>query len=72
MLVHVSPDGKDFVTITRSGMVYFVRDFERVSRGEALFSDITLLIDVGGPASNLSFEHDRVVITTVRIALSRQ
>lgn len=69
ILVHVSPDGKDFVAITRLGIAYFVRDFERVSRDEEVFSDITLRIDLGGPALNLSFEHDRVIITTVRNGL---
>lgn len=63
--VHVSPDGKDFVAITQVGIAYFVPNFERVMRGEASFSETALSIKFDGAATNLSFEYDRVVITTV-------
>ncbi|KAI5117611.1 hypothetical protein M0805_001211 [Coniferiporia weirii] len=60
--VHVSSSGRDFVAITWLGIAYFVRDFERVLRGECSFSEIALRIDMGAPAINLAFGHDRVVI----------
>ncbi|KAL5483535.1 hypothetical protein ACEPAI_8767 [Sanghuangporus weigelae] len=63
--VHVSPDGKDFVAITIFGIAYLVRDFERVFRGEATFSEIALRINMGTSALNLAFENDRIVIQTI-------
>ena len=64
--MHVSPSGEDFVGITALGILYMVKGFERVARGEAAFSDLTLRIDLGTPAHNLAFEHDRVLVQTVR------
>ena len=65
-LVHVSPGGKDFVAITQIGIAYFVPNFERVMRGETSFSETALRIKFDGAATNLSYEYDRVIITTVR------
>ncbi|EJD07887.1 uncharacterized protein FOMMEDRAFT_150476 [Fomitiporia mediterranea MF3/22] len=63
--VHVSADGKNFIAITVFGVGYFVRDFERVFRGEASISDVALRINLGTSALNLAFDHDRAIIQTI-------
>lgn len=54
------------MAVTVYGIAYFVRDFELAVRGETSLSKITLRINLGTSALNLAFEHDRVVISTVR------
>lgn len=65
--MHVSPSGKDFVGITALGVMYIVRDFERVSQGEVSFADVTLRIDLGYGAYNVAYEYDRIFVQTVRL-----
>ena len=69
-VVHVSEDGKHFAAITSLGFVFFVRDFERVARGEAAWSDVSLSLDIDVPASNLAFDHNRIVVVTVSSSIS--
>ena len=47
--------------------MYIVKDFERVSRGEASFGDVTLRIDLGYGAYNLAYDYDRIFVQTVRL-----
>lgn len=69
--VHVSPSGKDFAAINWQGILFLVRDFERVERGEASFSDIALRINLDSPLTCLAFEHGRVVVSTVSASCTR-
>ena len=47
--------------------MYIVKNFERVMRGEVSFSDVTLRIDLGIGAHNLAYDHDRILVQTVRL-----
>ncbi|TDL20554.1 hypothetical protein BD410DRAFT_366995 [Rickenella mellea] len=62
--VHVSPDGKDFAAIDLHGLVFLVKDFDRVIQGECTFSDVTVQIQLDGPATSLAFEYGRVAVKT--------
>ncbi|TDL20555.1 hypothetical protein BD410DRAFT_367015 [Rickenella mellea] len=62
--LHVSPDGKNFAASTWHGRVFLVKDFERVIRGECAFSEVTVQIQLDGPAKSLAFEYGRVAVTS--------
>ncbi len=65
--MHISPDGKNFAASTWHGCVFLVKGFERVIRGECTFSDVTVQIQLDGPAKSLAFEYGRVAVKSVRI-----
>jgi hypothetical protein len=68
-IAHVSRDGRDLVILTTSHRLVFIRDFERICRGE------TSLLDAGQVLGLLprdhcfyiAFEHGRVCVATVRV-----
>ncbi len=68
--MHVSRTGRSFAAITWTGMLFLVRDFERVlpssegSEPERCFSDedVTLVIEMRSPLTNLSFGDDGQVV----------
>ncbi|KZS89632.1 hypothetical protein SISNIDRAFT_489058 [Sistotremastrum niveocremeum HHB9708] len=62
--IHTSPDGKDFVAITHTGLVFYVENFERALRGEKSFDDIAYSVNVGSSVRNLSFDGGRIAIST--------
>jgi len=68
-IAHVSRDGRDLVIMATSYRIVFIRDFERICRGE------TSLLDAGQvlgllPSDHcfyIAFEHGRICVATVRV-----
>jgi hypothetical protein len=69
LIAHVSRDGRDLVVLTTRSRVIFIRDFERICRGEISLAHagqvLRLLPD--DPCFYLAFEHGRVCVATVCI-----
>ncbi len=71
-IAHVSRDGHDLVVFSDKRRVIFIRDFERICRGETSLEQAGLILDI--PPQDiccyLGFEHGRVCVATVRISRS--
>jgi hypothetical protein len=68
LLAHVSRDGRDLVIMTSRSHVLFIRDFERISHGEASLETSGTVLHLSEQAEcfYLAFEHGRVCVATVR------
>jgi len=68
---HVSRDGRDLVIMTTTYHVVFIRDFERICRGETTLLDAGQVLGLltGDECFYLAFEHGRVCVATVRVLL---
>ncbi|KAH9174791.1 hypothetical protein EDB89DRAFT_472508 [Lactarius sanguifluus] len=69
---HVSRDGRDLVVLSdrrRKGVV-FIRDFERICRGEISLEQAGLVLSIPPwyICCYLGFEHGRVCVATVRVS----
>ena len=70
---HVSRDSRDLVISTTGNRVVFIRDFERICRGETSIEDagqVLLLLegyDGYDDVYHIAFEHGRVCVATVRV-----
>ncbi|KAH9000896.1 hypothetical protein EDB86DRAFT_2777726, partial [Lactarius hatsudake] len=69
---HVSRDGRDLVVLSHKRRVVFIRDFERICRGENSLerSGLSLSVRSQDVCCYLGFEHGRVCVATVRISRS--
>ncbi|KAF8268352.1 hypothetical protein EI94DRAFT_1728026 [Lactarius quietus] len=62
----VSKDGCDLVVLSGERRLLFIRDFERVCRGETALEQVALVLDIpNGLCFYLAFEHGRVCVATV-------
>ncbi|KAH9038547.1 hypothetical protein EDB85DRAFT_2189366 [Lactarius pseudohatsudake] len=71
-VAHVSKDGRDLVVLSgsrRKGVV-FIRDFERICRGEISLEQAGLVLNIPPwyICCYLGFEHGRVCVATVRVS----
>ena len=66
----VSKDGRDLVILSKQQRVIFIRDFERICRGETTFERAGLVLGLRPEdiCQSLGFEHGRVCVATVRIS----
>ncbi|KAI9444180.1 hypothetical protein H4582DRAFT_2071751 [Lactarius indigo] len=67
--VHVSRDGRDLVVLSDRGRhgVVFIRDFERICRGETSLEQAGLVLSIPPhTCCYLGFEHGRVCVATVQ------
>jgi len=64
---HVSRDGRDLVILATRGRVIFIRDFERICRGEVSLAPAgqVLRLSMSDKCFYLAFEHGRVCVATV-------
>ena len=71
-IVRVSRDGRDLVILLGDYHVVFIRDFERICRGEITFERAGLILNIQTKdrCYCLDFEHGRVCVATVRISQS--
>jgi hypothetical protein len=69
-IARVSRDGRDLVVLSRQHHVIFIRDFERICRGETTFKQAGLVLGIQPEAMcyDLGFEDGRVCVATVRIS----
>ncbi|KZT25576.1 hypothetical protein NEOLEDRAFT_350573 [Neolentinus lepideus HHB14362 ss-1] len=63
---HMSPSGRHLAVVNGDGLLFVIIDFARVARREAAFSQITLKINLGEIASNLTWGEDdkRLAVVT--------
>lgn len=63
---HLSPSGRHVAVVNGDGLLFIVVDFARVARAEAAFSQVTLKINLGEIASNLTWGDDdkRLAVVT--------
>jgi hypothetical protein len=69
----VSGDGRDLVVLSERHRVVFIRDYERICRGETTFEQAGLVlgIDPKSMCYYLGLEHGRACVATVRISRAR-
>jgi hypothetical protein len=69
-IARVSRDGRDLVALSRQHHIIFIRDFERICRGETTFKQAGLVLGIQPEAMcyDLGFEDGRVCVATVRIS----
>ena len=69
-LARVSRDGRDLVILSERHRVIFIRDFERIYRGETTFERAAVVLGIRPEdiCYDLGFEHDRVCVATVRVS----
>ena len=69
-IAHVSRDGRDLVVLSETDRVVFIRDFERVCRGETSLEQagLSLSMQSQDECCYLGFEHGRVCVATVCIS----
>ena len=69
-IARVSRDGLDLVIICEEDRIVFIRDFERICRGETTFEQARLVLGIQPEPRcyGLGFEDDRVCVVTVRIS----
>ncbi|KAH8984936.1 hypothetical protein EDB92DRAFT_1458380 [Lactarius akahatsu] len=67
MAAHVSRDGRDLVVLSRTHQVVFIRDFERICRGETSLEHAGLVLSLRQQerCCYLGFEHGRVCVATM-------
>ncbi|KAN0129694.1 hypothetical protein V8E53_012514 [Lactarius tabidus] len=67
MAAHVSRDGRDLVVLSERRRVVFIRDFERICRGETSLEEagLSLSIRQDDVCCYLGFEHGRVCVATM-------
>ncbi|KAH9042977.1 hypothetical protein EDB84DRAFT_1436286 [Lactarius hengduanensis] len=65
---HVSRDGRDLVVLSEKRRVMFIRDFERICRGETSLEQAGLVLGIPpeDTCHYLGFEHGRVCVATIR------
>ncbi|KAF8271009.1 hypothetical protein EI94DRAFT_653474 [Lactarius quietus] len=65
--VRASRDGRDLVVLSQQQHVIFIRDFERICRGETTFEQAGLVLGIQPEAMcyDLGFEHGRICVATV-------
>ncbi|KDQ52879.1 hypothetical protein JAAARDRAFT_61656 [Jaapia argillacea MUCL 33604] len=65
---HFSPSGKHLVTVNGDGLLFLIRDFDRVGRGEATFRDVTVKLDLGpfGMRAQIRWEDERRICVISR------
>ncbi|KAF8268347.1 hypothetical protein EI94DRAFT_1188757 [Lactarius quietus] len=68
MAAHVSRDGRDLVILSGRRRVVFIRDFERICRGETSLERAGLSLSMGSQdqCCYLGFEHGRVCVATMQ------
>ena len=61
-IARVSRDGRDLVIISEEHRIVFIRDFERICRGETTFEQARLVLGIQPEPRcyGLGFEDDRV------------
>ncbi|KAH9000892.1 hypothetical protein EDB86DRAFT_471879 [Lactarius hatsudake] len=66
-IAHVSRDGRDLVVLSRTHQVVFIRDFERICRGETSLEHAGLVLSLRPQdrCCYLGFEHGRVCVATM-------
>ncbi|KAH9059599.1 hypothetical protein EDB87DRAFT_1563124 [Lactarius vividus] len=71
-IAHVSRDGRDLVVLSHKRRVVFIRDFERICRGETSLEQdgLSLSIRSQDVCCYLGFEQGRVCVATVRFSQS--
>jgi len=64
----VSRDGRDLVVFSQQHCVIFIRDFERICRGETTFAQAGLVLGIPAEAmcNDLGFEHGRACVATIQ------
>ena len=69
LIAHVSRDGRDLVILTTTYRIVFIRDFERICRGETSLLDVGRVLGLlpGDECFRMAFEHGRVCVATVRV-----
>ncbi|KAN0131825.1 hypothetical protein V8E53_010353 [Lactarius tabidus] len=69
---HVSRDGRDLVILSKQHHVVFIRDFERICRGETTFERAGLVLSISPEdiCHYLDFEHGRVCAATIFMLVS--
>lgn len=69
-VAHVSRDGRDLAVLSEKRCVVFIRDFERICRGETSLEQagLSLSIQPYDVCCYLGFEHGRVCVATVCIS----
>jgi hypothetical protein len=70
-IAHVSRDGRDLVVLSERRRVVFIRDFERICRGETSLEEAGLSLSIRSQddvCCYLGFEHGRVCVATVCIS----
>ncbi|KAH9059601.1 hypothetical protein EDB87DRAFT_769636 [Lactarius vividus] len=67
MAARVSGDGRDLVVLSHTHQVAFIRDFERICRGETSFEHAGLILSLRPQdrCCHLGFEHGRVCMATM-------
>ncbi|KAH9174790.1 hypothetical protein EDB89DRAFT_1883946, partial [Lactarius sanguifluus] len=66
-IAHVSRDGRDLAVLLERGRVVFVRNFERICRGETSLEQAGLVLGIAPqPCYYLGFEHGRVCVATIQ------
>ncbi|KAH9165098.1 hypothetical protein EDB89DRAFT_341997 [Lactarius sanguifluus] len=65
---HVSRDGRDLVVLSGNRRVMFIRDFERICRGETSLEQAGLVLGIPpeDTCCYLGFEHGRVCVATIQ------
>lgn len=69
-IARVSSDGRDLVVLSEKHRVIFIRDFERICRGETTFERAAVVLGIRPEdiCYDLGFEHGRVCVASVRIS----
>ena len=67
-LVHTSPNGRDLVAITNSGVLYFVKNFASVIHDNRELDKAIFTLDLDCHEANcLAFDGRRIAVTTVGV-----